>query len=210
MPVKYIKVADRKAEDGGPSKSKRRQKHVKAKPIAKDASTGRFVPNGRTALADAPAGTPGLTARDARRDPAVLEKVLNAVMLRKAGGTYLQIGKNLGIGEDTARKYVVEEMNRLTDDIQEAAKEHRQLQLERLNEMIMGYWPRRTDPKFGAMILSLMSKQDHLLGIASEKIDLTVTQNEFEKMSDLDLDEFLEKKMAAMKKPVPLAMRGGE
>ena len=137
------------------------------------------------------------------RDPEVLDRILNCIQLRKGGASYRNIAANLGTTERIARDYVVEEMQRLTEEIQEAAKEHRQLQLERLNELILGYWPRRTDPKYGGMILALMQKQDALLGIVSEKIDLKVTQSEFAAMPQEELDNFLNVRMKAITKPEP-------
>ena len=138
------------------------------------------------------------------KDPAVLEKILNALQLRKGGASYRNIGKTIGTSETTARTYVVEEMRRLTTEIQEEAVEHRQMQLERLNDMLMSYWPRRADPKFGAMIANLMQRQDQLLGIEAQKIDLNVTKSEFAHLSTEELEAFLAKKTAAFTKPVPV------
>ncbi len=183
MPSKYIKIADRKADEGGPRKQRKKP-----------------VPPLRNTSPDNVQGTPGELAKE----PDVLRQVIQSIQLRKGGASYRNIGQNLGISEKTAAKYVKEEMERLTEEVQEAARAHRQLQLERLNEMMLGYWPRRGDPKYGAMIMACMAKQDQLLGIAAEKIDLTVTQNDFEKMSNDDLDKFLAQKMAALKKPEPV------
>ena len=154
--------------------------------------------------------TKDLKERDkphAVRDPAVLEKVLNALQLRKGGASYRNIGKTIGVNEVTARNYVVEEMRRLSAEIQEEVVEHRQLQLERVNDMIMAYWPRRADPKYGAMIASLMQRQDQLLGMEAQKIDLNVTKSEFAHYSTEELEEFLAKKTAAFTKHKKLSER---
>jgi predicted transcriptional regulator len=148
-----------------------------------------------------PANVVGNPSRHAVRSPEVLEKVLQAVMLRKAGATYTNIAKNIGVDESTANRYVLDEMRRLNEEIQEGVKEHRQMQLERLNDMLLGYWPRRADPKFGGMILACMNKMDNLLGIVSEKIDLNIAQTTVEKLSEAELDKFLASKMSALQAP---------
>jgi hypothetical protein len=102
-------------------------------------------------------------------------------------------------------------MKRLNTDIQEEALEHRQLQLERINAMILDYWPKKSNVREGAMILALMNKQDDLLGIIAQNINLKVTPSTIQKMSDADLDEFLRRNVEALQKPTPIpALKGGK
>lgn len=161
----------------------------------------RQIPGGK------PATGKGMDKIKAAADAKVeaMHRVLNCLQLRKGGASYRNIAQNLNISEVTARKNVVDEMRRITEDVQEAAKEHRQLQLERLNELLLAYWPRRSDPRVGALIMGVMAKQDALLGIVAEKIDLTVYQNEFEKMPTDALEAFLAKKMAALESPAKIS-----
>lgn len=153
-----------------------------------------------------PANKRGIIAPNPVRlqDTDVLREVLQAIQLRKGGATYRNIAQNLGIAEGVARNHVVTEMERLKKEIQEEAHHHLQLQLERLNEMLLAYWPRRQDPRYGGMILAVMQKMDNLLGVGAEKIDLKVTSNEFEKMPQEELDNFIKKHMGALAAPVPV------
>lgn len=137
-------------------------------------------------------------------NPDKLREVLSSLALRKGGAAYHIIAQNLGITEATAQKNVTSEMRRLRERIREESLDHLQLQLERLNELLMSYWPRRADPKFGAMILSVMNKMDALLGIQSEKIDLRVEKSALEQLPEDALDGFLSKFVTALREPTPV------
>lgn len=147
-------------------------------------------------------------ARHAVKSPETLERILQCFQLRKGGASYRNIAQNLHIAESDACNYVLDEMRRLNEQVQEAALEHRQMQLERLNDMLMSYWPRRADTKFGQMILNLMNKMDSLLGIESQKIDLTVKKNEYESLTPEELDNFLMSRLHALEKPKPINVQG--
>ena len=122
-----------------------------------------------------------------------------AVTLRKSGMTYQEIGDTIGQTKQTAFNLVASAMREMQDGLQEAVTEHRQLQMERLNSMLVGYWPRRHDPKYGAMILGIMQRQDQLLGMVVEKVELNVRQERLTKMSDEELDAYLAEKTGAVK-----------
>ena len=139
-----------------------------------------------------------------------LEETLRCIQLRKGGASYSDIARAIGVTEYQARTNVVEEMKRLNTDIQEEALEHRQLQLERINAMILDYWPRKNNVREGAMILALMNKQDDLLGIIAQNINLKVNPSTIQKMSDAELDAFLARNANALQKPIPIpALKGG-
>jgi hypothetical protein len=146
-----------------------------------------------------------------QKEIAGLEDTLKCIQLRKGGASYSDIARAIGVTEYQARTNVVEEMKRLNTDIQEEALEHRQLQLERINAMILDYWPKKSNVREGAMILALMNKQDDLLGIIAQNINLKVTPSTIQKMSDADLDEFLRRNVEALQKPTPIpALKGGK
>jgi transposase-like protein len=140
-----------------------------------------------------------------------LEETLTCIRLRSGGASYSDIARTIGISESQARTNVVEEMKRLNTDIQEEALEHRQLQLERINAMILDYWPKKSNVREGAMILALMNKQDDLLGIIAQNINLRVNPSTIQKMTDVELDDFLKRNVDALQKPVPLpTLKGGK
>ena len=140
-------------------------------------------------------------------DPRVAENVATAVMLRKAGTAYKKIAEHIGVSETMAYEYVQIEMRRLNKFIHEEISEYRRLQMARLEEMLMSYWARRADPKFGVMILATMNKMDALSGIATEKIDVNLTQSTIEKMQESDLDKFIATNMVGVMKPIPVINR---
>lgn len=145
-----------------------------------------------------------IAAAEGHTEAARIERTMQCFALRKGGASYANIARNLGINEKTARELVVTELARIKEQLQEMAMEHRQLQLERLNEVILSYWPKRADPRFGAMILALMSRQDALLGIVSEKIDLNVNPSDIEKLPESEIDKLLLQRLAAFTPPKPI------
>jgi hypothetical protein len=140
-----------------------------------------------------------------KRTPQQLEHILLSLQLRKGGATYANIARNLGIDEMTAHQYVIEEIRRVKKEQQEIARDHRQLQLERLNELLLSYWSRRADARAGGMILAIMNKQDSLLGITSEKIDLNVGVSAIEKLTESELDVTIARMIPSIVAPTPVA-----
>jgi Homeodomain-like domain len=63
---------------------------------------------------------------------------LQALQLRASGATYRQIGEVLGIDKMTAWRLVQEESAK---EIQESAREVLQLELQRLDRLLMAVWP---------------------------------------------------------------------
>lgn len=74
-----------------------------------------------------------------RRRLAAAEKQSQALMLRKAGATYEQIGHELGLSVAGAYKAFQAGLQRT---IQEPADEYRKVEFERLSAMLKSIWPR--------------------------------------------------------------------
>jgi hypothetical protein len=104
------------------------------------------------------------------------EDELQAFELRKAGATYLQIGKQLGISKQKAYdgvKRVLLETIKITT---EEAVAVRALEIDRLDAMFLGLWPRARsgNEQAVAVALKIMERRSRLLGLdAPEKSEIT-------------------------------------
>lgn len=70
--------------------------------------------------------------------PAVVEKRVRALELRKAGTTYRKIGEVMDCSGSTAFEYVQDALKEMQ---KEPAKAVRELELERLDQMLRAIWP---------------------------------------------------------------------
>ena len=93
------------------------------------------------------------------------EKRARALELRKAGATYDQIAQQVGYAErGSAYRAVQTALQAIT---QEPAQEVRQLEVERLDAMLLGLWPAARKGKEGAVdrVLRIMERRAKLLGL---------------------------------------------
>lgn len=99
-----------------------------------------------------------------------LERHSQALELRKAGATYQQIGDAMGVNLETARRWVKQAMEGL---IREPAEELRQLQMERLNTMLMVIWQEVRQGNLPAIdrALRIMGDQRALMGLDQVKVE---------------------------------------
>ena len=106
-------------------------------------------------------------SKASRKKLVAAERRIQALDLRKAGATYQQIGRQLGYSEQRAHQIVTSELQRLNTERSEAATEVRRLELERLDAMLLGAWPRGKsgDPKMGQFCLAIMDRRARLLGL---------------------------------------------
>lgn len=99
----------------------------------------------------------------------------SALALRIAGWTYDAIGIELGQPAATIRNWVARELDRLHDMEISALDALRRLQLERIDAMLVGLWPKATsgDVKAVDTTLKLLERQAKLLGMdAPERVDV--------------------------------------
>lgn len=93
------------------------------------------------------------------------EKRAKALELRKAGATYDQIARQVGYADrGGAYRAVATALKQITE---EPAHEVRQLELERLDAMLLGLWPNARKGKEGAIdrALRIMERRAKLLGL---------------------------------------------
>ena len=89
-------------------------------------------------------------ATDAQRRPrrgrrgqveAIAERRTIALELRKAGGSYREIARQLAVDVHTAHADVMAELAALREQTVEQAADLRDLELQRFDEMTAGLWP---------------------------------------------------------------------
>jgi hypothetical protein len=95
------------------------------------------------------------------------EERLDALHMRKAGLSYTQIGRQLGMTKAGAHKLVKTALEELRSATTEAAADVIQLELERLDAMLMGLWAPATRGDGGAVdrVLKIMERRSRLLGL---------------------------------------------
>ncbi len=95
------------------------------------------------------------------------ERELRALELRKAGATYRRIGEHLGITEQGAHKAVMRALNKLIADVSESADQLRELEVQRLDAMLLGLWDqaRLGDVKAVTASLRVMERRARMLGL---------------------------------------------
>jgi hypothetical protein len=103
------------------------------------------------------------------------ERRSKALELRKSGLTFAQIGRALGCSEQRAHKVVTEELGRLNSQRAEQAAEVTRLELQRLDDLLLGLWDSAKAGDLQAVdrALKIMERRARLLGIdAPEKQEL--------------------------------------
>lgn len=118
----------------------------------------------------------GAAAKSSVRRIRTTEKTLKALELRKRGMNYTQIGEKLGCARNTACRYVLSELENLSDKCREEAVHVRDLELQRLDELYLIAYHAISDGNDLAGIdrcLRIMERRAKLLGIdAAAKVDV--------------------------------------
>jgi hypothetical protein len=107
---------------------------------------------------------------------AAAERRVNAFDLRKAGASYRAIGRALGVSEAQAHRDVHLTLDELASRERESALQVREIELERLDEMLRALWPavRRGDTSSISTALRVAERRARLLGLdAPVKQELT-------------------------------------
>jgi hypothetical protein len=124
------------------------------------------------------------TGRTPTNDPVLIhttERRLVTLAMRKAGATYIEISQRViaqfgldklpaGYDERYAWKDVSRELRKLCKTLKEDTEEVRQMEVERLNDMLAALWPRATDqanPDYEAVdrVLRIMNRRAAMLGL---------------------------------------------
>jgi hypothetical protein len=88
----------------------------------------------------------------------------SALELRIAGASYRVIANHLGISKSAAHEYVGAAIRELELGNSDLAKELLQIELERLDQMLIALWPKRAEPRVVDSILRLMERRARMLG----------------------------------------------
>jgi hypothetical protein len=135
---------------------------------------------------------------------ATREKGLKAIELRKAGASFEQIGKTLGMTRQNAHALVKREHELLKAVCQESVAELRQMELARLDEIQLKLWDKRGDPRAADTLLRLFERRSKLMGLdAPVKIDSdnsSVISSEITIQADKLTNDAMEQLMQAMGK----------
>jgi len=90
-----------------------------------------------------------------------------AIKLRMGGATYEDIGASLGVTKQRAHAIVRDYMNKVEDETCEDTKTIKQLEVQRLDRLVLGLWTRATAGQVGAIdrMIKIMERRAKLLGL---------------------------------------------
>lgn len=104
----------------------------------------------------------------------IQENIAQAVELRKAGATYEQIGKSLGLSRSRAHQLVQEGLEVIREQIKIDANLVMALELDRLDAMLLSLWKDKKNPRVADTILRIMERKHKLQGLeAPTRIEAT-------------------------------------
>ena len=115
-----------------------------------------------------PGKKPYTESRTSKRKIEALQKEQKALELRIGGAPYRIIGEALGYADPSgAAKAVYRALDRIRSEIRESADQYIQLQLERLDKMLLGVWPEAVKGRYGAIdrVLKIEERRAKLLGL---------------------------------------------
>lgn len=85
--------------------------------------------------------------------------------LRVQGASYAEIGDTLGIPMQTAYEHCRRGNRFLREEIAEKADEMRQIELARLDGVLMSHWANRANPRHADVIIKLIDQRARLAGL---------------------------------------------
>ena len=95
------------------------------------------------------------------------ERASKALEMRMSGATYASIGSALGITTGAAHKAVARAMSSMSEETQANAETFRQLEVARLDQMLMGLWDKARAGDLATVdrVLRIMERRSRLLGL---------------------------------------------
>jgi hypothetical protein len=141
--------------------------------------------------------------RGAKRHLEAREREVKALELRKAGLSYPQIGKALGVSQVAAYKIVMRVLQRYEANIQEETEDLREIELQRLDRMLNAIEPkiRRGDLKAIAVAVRISERRSRLLGLdLPQKMEHTSTPDapvDLRLLSDAELEQRIDQLLSA-------------
>lgn len=107
------------------------------------------------------------------------EKVQQALDLRKAGCSYAEIARQMQISKSRAHDFVTAGLDELGESIKDTATSVRELELYRLDALILSHWPHRAVWKSAEIILRAQERRAKMLGLdAPTKLAQTTPEGE--------------------------------
>ena len=126
------------------------------------------------------------------------EQVQKALDLRKAGATYAEIASTLKLSRTRSYELVKEGLAELGDVLKETANSVRELELGRLDALILIHWPQRKLWRSSEIILRVMERRARLLGLdAPQKVAQTTPDGDSLPPA-LDLSKLTDEQLAAL------------
>lgn len=119
--------------------------------------------------------------------------ISSAIELRRAGATYEQIGQQLDISKSRAHQLVIEGLEVVRDQIKAEGTVIMALELERLDNLLLGLWKQRQNPRVVDTILRVLERKHKLQGLdqpikQSHELSLSVSPpSEFALWTEEDL-----------------------
>jgi orotate phosphoribosyltransferase-like protein len=103
----------------------------------------------------------------AAEDALIQQRRLEALDLRKAGFTYRAIATQLKVTHETARSDVMTALKQLSDRQDTETAEYRNLELERLDRMMLAVWSDAIKGHLGAVdrVLKISERRARLMGL---------------------------------------------
>lgn len=101
------------------------------------------------------------------------QKMLTALDLRAAGGTYDQIAKAIGVSRTQAWKLVCAAIDELNEKCHESAERVRGMELYQLDKLRVALWPKRSDPRVADSLLRISERTARLVGLDVTKHEIT-------------------------------------
>ena len=106
-------------------------------------------------------------SKTSKRKIVAAERAEKALELRKSGATYERIGNALGVSTSTAQRLAVDALRLVIERGMEGADELRQLEVERLDAMLLSVWRSVRNGHLGAIdrCIKIMERRARLLGL---------------------------------------------
>ena len=114
----------------------------------------------------------GKPSKNSKQMAQARAKDREALELRKAGATYHQIAEKLGISVSGAGLCVSRAMEALRLEVKEAAEQVLELELDRLDSMLLGLWDkaRRGDTAAIDRVLKIQDRRAKYLGLDQAQV----------------------------------------
>lgn len=112
-------------------------------------------------------GSKSPESKASKRRVATVEQDTKALALRRTGLGYEKIGEALGIPTSTAYDSVIRGLEDAIENRREEAEKVRQLEIDRLDELLAACWPKATKPNPALIdrVLRIMERRAKLLGL---------------------------------------------